>query len=147
MIDNNTFGNLTAEFHTLGCKLNFAETSTIGKLLMEKGVRAARADEKPDICIINSCTVTESANKKCRQEIRKIAKENPEAVIVVTGCYAQLKSDEVAAIEGVDLVLGNDQKGEIADFIERWYAEDYSAERYEIVYSFLLSRRQNKIFP
>ena len=123
MIDNNTFGNLTAEFHTLGCKLNFAETSTIGKLLMEKGVRAARADEKPDICIINSCTVTESANKKCRQEIRKIAKENPEAVIVVTGCYAQLKSDEVAAIEGVDLVLGNDQKGEIADFIERWYAE------------------------
>ena len=123
MIDNTTFGNLTAEFHTLGCKLNFAETSTIGKLLAEKGVRQAQAGETPDICVINTCTVTELANKKCRQEIRRIASKYPDAVIVVTGCYAQLKSDEVAAIDGVDIVVGNDQKHDIADFIERWYAE------------------------
>ncbi|MDD6622644.1 MAG: tRNA (N(6)-L-threonylcarbamoyladenosine(37)-C(2))-methylthiotransferase MtaB [Bacteroidales bacterium] len=123
MIDNTIFGNLTAKFVTLGCKLNFAETSTIGKLLAEKGVRTATSDEQPDICIINTCTVTELANKKCRQEIRKIAKEHPEAVIVVTGCYAQLRSEEVAQIEGVDIVVGNDQKGEIVDFVEQWYAE------------------------
>ena len=123
MIDNTIFGNLTAKFVTLGCKLNFAETSTIGKLLAEKGVRTATADEHPDICIINTCTVTELANKKCRQEIRKIAKENPDAVIVVTGCYAQLRSEEVAKIDGVDIVVGNDQKGEIVDFVEQWYAD------------------------
>ncbi len=123
MIDNTVFGNLTAEFHTLGCKLNFAETSTIGKMLSEKGVRAAQAGEIPDICIVNTCTVTELANKKCRQEIRRLALKYPEAVIVVTGCYAQLKSDEVAAIDGVDIVVGNDQKHDIADFVERWYAQ------------------------
>ena len=123
MIDNTIFGNLTAKFVTLGCKLNFAETSTIGKLLAEKGVRTATADEHPDICIINTCTVTELANKKCRQEIRKIAKENPDAVIVVTGCYAQLRSEEVAKIDGVAIVVGNDQKGEIVDFVAQWYAD------------------------
>lgn len=123
MIDNTTFGNLTAQFHTLGCKLNFAETSTIGKMLKEKGVRAAQPGEVPDICVVNTCTVTELANKKCRQEIRRIATKYPEAVIVVTGCYAQLKSDEVAAIKGVDIVAGNDQKAEIADFVEKWFAE------------------------
>ncbi len=123
MIDNTVFGNLTAEFHTLGCKLNFAETSTIGKMLSEKGVRAAQAGEIPDICIVNTCAVTELANKKCRQEIRRLALKYPEAVIVVTGCYAQLKSDEVAAIDGVDIVVGNDQKHDIADFVERWYAQ------------------------
>lgn len=123
MIDNSIFGNLTAEYHTLGCKLNFAETSTIGKMLSEKGVRIAGKGEIPDICVINTCTVTELANKKCRQEIRRIASKYPDAVIAVTGCYAQLKSDEVAAIDGVDIVAGNDQKGEIADFIEHWLAE------------------------
>ena len=123
MIDNSIFGNLTAEYHTLGCKLNFAETSTIGKMLSEKGVRTAGKGEIPDICVINTCTVTELANKKCRQEIRRIASKYPDAVIAVTGCYAQLKSDEVAAIDGVDIVAGNDQKGEIADFIEHWLAE------------------------
>ena len=126
MIDNCTFGNLTALFHTLGCKLNFAETSTIGKLLQQKGVRSVSPGETPDICVINSCTVTELANKKCRQEIRKIVKTYPDALIVVTGCYAQLKSDEVAAIDGVNIVVGNDQKGEIADLIEKWYADKQS---------------------
>ena len=126
MIDNCTFGNLTALFHTLGCKLNFAETSTIGKLLQQKGVRSVSSGETPDICVINSCTVTELANKKCRQEIRKIVKTYPDALVVVTGCYAQLKSDEVAAIKGVDIVVGNDQKGEIAELIEKWYADKQS---------------------
>ena len=126
MIDNCTFGNLTALFHTLGCKLNFAETSTIGKLLQQKGVRSVSPGETPDICVINSCTVTELANKKCRQEIRKIVKTYPDALIVVTGCYAQLKSDEVAAIDGVNIVVVNEQKGEIADLIEKWYADKQS---------------------
>ena len=108
-------------FHTLGCKLNFAESSTIGQLLAERGVQPCGKDETPDICVINTCTVTEAANKKCRQEIRKLARRYPKAVIVVTGCYAQLNSREVADIEGVDIVAGNDQKAEIADFIENWY--------------------------
>lgn len=123
MIDNTIFGNLTAEYHTLGCKLNFAETSTIGKMLSEKGVRVASKGETPDICVINTCTVTELANKKCRQEIRRIASKYPDAVIAVTGCYAQLKGEEVAAIDGVDIVVGNDQKNDIAEFVERWFAE------------------------
>ncbi len=123
MIDNTVFGNLTAEYHTLGCKLNFAETSTIGKMLSEKGVRPVAKGETPDICVVNTCTVTELANKKCRQEIRRIASRYPDAVIVVTGCYAQLKGDEVAAIDGVDIVAGNDRKDEIAAFIERFLSE------------------------
>lgn len=121
MIDENTFGNKKVLFHTLGCKLNFAESSTIGQLLAERGVQPCSKDETPDICVINTCTVTEAANKKCRQEIRKLARRYPKAVIVVTGCYAQLNSREVADIEGVDIVAGNDQKAEIADFIENWY--------------------------
>ena len=121
MIDENTFGNKKVLFHTLGCKLNFAESSTIGQLLAERGVQPCGKDETPDICVINTCTVTEAANKKCRQEIRKLARRYPKAVIVVTGCYAQLNSREVADIEGVNIVAGNDQKAEIADFIENWY--------------------------
>lgn len=107
----------------MGCKLNFSETSTIGKMLAERGVRSARAGEVPDICVVNTCTVTELANKKCRQEIRRLASKYPEAVIVVTGCYAQLKSEEVAGIDGVDIVVGNDQKEEIVDYLDRWFAE------------------------
>lgn len=107
----------------MGCKLNFSETSTIGKMLAERGVRSARAGEVPDICVVNTCTVTELANKKCRQEIRRLATKYPEAVIVVTGCYAQLKSEEVAGIDGVDIVVGNDQKEEIVDYLDRWFAE------------------------
>lgn len=114
---------MTVEFHTLGCKLNFSETSTIGKMLAERGVRSARAGEVPDICVVNTCTVTELANKKCRQEIRRLASKYPEAVIVVTGCYAQLKSEEVAGIDGVDIVVGNDQKEEIVDYLDHWFAE------------------------
>lgn len=122
MIDDATFGNMKVAFHTLGCKLNFAETSTIGQLLAERGAQPVRRGEKPDICVVNTCTVTELANKKCRQEIRKLSKRYPDAVMVVTGCYAQLNSQEVAEMEGVDIVAGNDQKQDIADFVDRWLA-------------------------
>lgn len=113
MIDQTVFENKIAAYYTLGCKLNFAETSTIGKVLAEQGVRKARSGEKADICVVNTCSVTELADKKCRQAIRRIGKLHPGAFIVVTGCYAQLKPEEVAHIEGVDLVLGAEQKLDI----------------------------------
>lgn len=90
-----TFENKTAAYYTLGCKLNFAETSTLGKILEENGIRKVRSGEKADICVVNTCSVTELADKKCRQTIRKIARQHPGAFIVVTGCYAQLKPEEI----------------------------------------------------
>lgn len=89
MIDQTVFNNKKAAYYTLGCKLNFAETSTIGKLLAEQGVRKVRPGEKADICVVNTCSVTELADKKCRQAIRRIGKQHPGAFIVVTGCYAK----------------------------------------------------------
>ncbi|MDR2621654.1 MAG: tRNA (N(6)-L-threonylcarbamoyladenosine(37)-C(2))-methylthiotransferase MtaB [Dysgonamonadaceae bacterium] len=118
MIDKNVFDNKKAAYYTLGCKLNFAETSTIGKQLAEQGVRKALPGEKADICIINTCSVTELADKKCRQAIRKISKQHPGSYVVAVGCYAQLKPEEVSKIEGVDLVLGTGQKAEIAKFLD-----------------------------
>ena len=119
MIDSQTFGPQTAVYYTLGCKLNFAETSTIGRTLEAKGIRRARNGEKADLCIINTCSVTELADKKCRQAIRRIARQHPGAHIIVTGCYAQLKPDEIVRIPGVDMVLGAGEKGEIARYIDR----------------------------
>jgi threonylcarbamoyladenosine tRNA methylthiotransferase MtaB len=101
----------------LGCKLNFSETSTIGKTLKEVGIRTARKGEQADICVINTCSVTEVADKKCRQAIHKLTRQHPGAFVVVTGCYAQLKPDQVAAIEGVDVVLGAEQKGELLQYL------------------------------
>ena len=118
MIDKTVFENKIAAYYTLGCKLNFAETSTIGKVLAEQGVRKARAGEKADICVVNTCSVTELADKKCRQAIRRISKQHPGAFIVVTGCYAQLKPEEVSHIEGVDLVLGAEQKLDILMYLD-----------------------------
>lgn len=118
MIDNTIFENKRAAYYTLGCKLNFAETSTIGKLLAEQGIRKVRPGEKADICVINTCSVTELADKKCRQAIRRIGKQHPGAFMVVTGCYAQLKPEEVAHIEGVDLVLGAEQKLDLLHYLE-----------------------------
>lgn len=117
MIDTTVFQNKKAVYYTLGCKLNFSETSTIGKILKEAGVRTARKGEVADICIVNTCSVTEVADKKCRQAIHRLAKENPGAFIVVTGCYAQLKPGHVADIEGVDLVLGAEQKGDLIKYL------------------------------
>ena len=117
MIDTTVFQNKKAVYYTLGCKLNFSETSTIGKILKEAGVRTARKGEVADICIVNTCSVTEVADKKCHQAIHRLAKENPGAFIVVTGCYAQLKPGQVADIEGVDLVLGAEQKGDLIKYL------------------------------
>ena len=118
MIDKTVFENKIAAYYTLGCKLNFAETSTIGKVLAEQGVRKARPSEKADICVVNTCSVTELADKKCRQAIRRIGKQHPGAFIVVTGCYAQLKPEEVSHIEGVDLVLGAEQKLDLLMYLD-----------------------------
>jgi threonylcarbamoyladenosine tRNA methylthiotransferase MtaB len=118
MIDPKIFENKTIVYYTLGCKLNFAETSTIGKELSELGIRKAKTGEKADYCIINTCSVTELADKKCRQAIRKIKRQHPEAFMIVTGCYAQLKPVEISQIEGVDLVLGAERKGEIAKILQ-----------------------------
>ena len=118
MIDKTVFENKIAAYYTLGCKLNFAETSAIGKTLAEQGVRKARPGEKADICVVNTCSVTELADKKCRQAIRRINKQHPDAFIVVTGCYAQLKPEEVSHIEGVDLVLGAEQKLDLLMYLD-----------------------------
>ncbi len=118
MIDLNIFENKKAAYFTLGCKLNFAETSTIGKKLAEQGVRKVMPGEVADICIVNTCSVTELADKKCRQAIRRISNQHPGAFVVVTGCYAQLKPQDVAAIKGVDLVLGADQKMDVLKYLE-----------------------------
>ncbi|MDY4881421.1 MAG: tRNA (N(6)-L-threonylcarbamoyladenosine(37)-C(2))-methylthiotransferase MtaB [Muribaculaceae bacterium] len=120
MIDDTVFNGGTVEYHTLGCKLNFAETSTIGKILSDRGFHTTRAGEIPDIVVVNTCSVTELADKKGRQLIRRLVKKYPEALMVVTGCYAQLKGNEIAEIPGVDIVLGSEQKLEIARYIDEW---------------------------
>ena len=120
MIDTELFENKKAAYYTLGCKLNFAETSTLGKQLTDSGIRKVRPGEKADICVVNTCSVTELADKKSRQMIRKIKKENPSAFLVVTGCYAQLKPEEISRIEGVDLVLGSNQKLDILRYLKEF---------------------------
>lgn len=123
MIDKTTFDNRTALFHTFGCKLNFAETSTVARLFAEHGIRRISPGETPDFIVINSCSVTDLADKKCRQAIRSFNRRFPDAAIIVTGCYAQLKSDEVASLPGVQIVAGIDRKLELCDFINRWSAD------------------------
>ena len=117
MIDLSIFQHKKVAFYTLGCKLNFAETSSIGKSLKNIGVEKAGENEIADICIINTCSVTEVADQKGRHAINKLVRENPEAFVVVIGCYAQLKPEQVAAIKGVDLVLGAEQKGQIIEYM------------------------------
>lgn len=118
MTEVSVFEGKKAAYFTLGCKLNFAETSTIGRLLKQMGVRTVRQGECADICVVNTCSVTETADHKCRQAIHKLVKQHPGAFVVVTGCYAQLKPTQVSAIEGVDLVLGAEQKGDILRYLE-----------------------------
>ncbi len=105
-------------FTTLGCKLNFAESSALGKALIERGHTRATKGEEADICVINTCSVTDAADHKDRQIIHRIRRQNPNAILIVTGCYAQLKPDEIAHIEGVDYVLGQNEKFNLPDFIE-----------------------------
>lgn len=124
MIDNTIFNNKKVVYHTLGCKLNFAETSAIGKQLAEEGFVKARAGEEADVCIINTCSVTDTADHKCRQAISRLNRLHPNAKMIVTGCYAQLKPDEIASIDGVDLVLGANEKFDILNYLKKW--EDLS---------------------
>ena len=116
-------------FHTLGCKLNFSESSTFARQFEEGGYERVDSSAPTDVAVINSCSVTEHADKKCRNIIRKIHRRNPDAIIAVTGCYAQLKPEEIAAIEGVDIVLGNNDKGDlyrrVAELENRGKAEVY----------------------
>mgnify|MGYP000557931601 FL=1 len=123
-------------FHTLGCKLNFSESSTFARQFEQGGYVRVALDEEADICVINSCSVTEHADKKCRNLIRKLHRRNPQAIIAVTGCYAQLKPQEIAAIEGVDLVLSNNDKGElyrrVTELAGKGRAQVYSCETDEL---------------
>ena len=123
-------------FHTLGCKLNFSESSTLARLFEEGGFERVGVNDAADICVINSCSVTEHADKKCRNIIRKLHRRNPEAIIAVTGCYAQLKPQEIAEIEGVDIVLGNNDKADlykrVVELSRRGAAEVYSCHCDEI---------------
>lgn len=107
----------TVAFHTLGCKLNFSETSAMSRKMQAVGFERVEFDEVSDMYVINTCSVTEEANKKCRQMIKRCIRLNPKAYIVVSGCYAQLEAQQVADIEGVDLVLGSNEKTDILDHI------------------------------
>ncbi len=119
MIDNTLFTKGKLFFHTLGCKLNFAETSYLGRQLLEEGYVKAKRGEEADICIINTCSVTDVADGKSRQIIKRIKRLNPKAKIVVTGCYAQLKPEEVAGLKEVDLVLGAKEKFDIVGYLDK----------------------------
>lgn len=120
MIDNSTFGTLKALFHTFGCKLNFAETSTVARMFAEEGITRVGPGDTPDVIVINTCSVTELADKKCRQAIRSFHRRYPDAAILVTGCYAQLKPSEVASLPGVAVVAGNDRKNRLPEFLREF---------------------------
>jgi threonylcarbamoyladenosine tRNA methylthiotransferase MtaB len=107
--------------HTLGCKLNFAETSTIAGQFREQGYEIVGIDDRADVCVINTCSVTDRADRECRQMVRRALRHSPSAYVIVTGCYAQLRPAEIAGIPGVDLVLGTKEKFEIFQ-----HAEGYS---------------------
>jgi len=124
MIDTNIYKTKKAAYYTLGCKLNFAETSQLGKQLSAAGYQKVHAGEQADICIVNTCSVTDTADHKCRQAIKRLKRQHPNAIMVVTGCYAQLNPEEIAGIDGVNLVLGAGEKFDVLEFIERWDAEN-----------------------
>lgn len=129
MINTSVFQNKKAAYFTLGCKLNFSETSTFGKMLADLGVRIAGEGDVADICLVNTCSVTEVADHKCRQAIHRLVRNNPGAFVIVTGCYAQLESESVSKIEGVDLVLGSDEKANLIQFLsDAWTAKESAAE-------------------
>lgn len=131
MVDNTVFKDKKAVYYTLGCKLNFSETATLERILQDAGIRTARRGECADICVVNSCAVTQEAEKKCRQAIHKLVRRHPGAFVVVTGCYAQLSPEKLASELGVDVVLGIDKKADILQYIGdltkhdagEWYAQ------------------------
>lgn len=111
-------------YHTFGCKLNFAETSTIAGMLQSKGIGKCEDGETPDLILVNTCSVTAEADKKCRQTIRSYHRRYPDAAIVVTGCYAQLNAEEAASLPGVAIVAGTDRKNALPDYIDQWLADN-----------------------
>ncbi|MEN8119282.1 MAG: tRNA (N(6)-L-threonylcarbamoyladenosine(37)-C(2))-methylthiotransferase MtaB [Bacteroidota bacterium] len=115
--------NKTVAFQTLGCKLNFSESSTIARDFTQKGYSRVKFKEKADVYVINTCTVTDQADKKCRQAVKKITKQNPNAIVAVVGCYAQLKPEEISNIPGVNIVLGANEKFQLFKFIEEFEKE------------------------
>ena len=123
MIDTSSFQGKKAAYFTLGCKLNFSETSTFAKMLQQMGVVTAEKGEEADICLINTCSVTEVADHKCRQTIHRVVRQHPKAFVVVTGCYAQLEPAKIGQIEGVDLVLGANEKANLIQFLSDAWAE------------------------
>ena len=128
MIDTSAFQGKKAAYYTLGCKLNFSETSTFGKMLSELGVQTAQKGEQADICLINTCSVTDVADHKCRQAIHRMVREHPGAFVVVTGCYAQLEPERISHIDGVDLVLGSNEKANLVQFLsEEFVRRDFVA--------------------
>lgn len=121
--------NIKVAYCTLGCKLNFAETSTLRDQLMAEGAQEAQKGERADVCIVNTCSVTDVADAKCRQTIHRLTRQHPGAFVVVMGCYAQLKAGEIARFDGVDLVVGMEQKGRVVEFLkERLAAKRRLAE-------------------
>lgn len=123
MIDTSAFQGKKAAYYTLGCKLNFSETSTFGQMLQNMGVSTVKKGEKADICLINTCSVTEVADHKCRQAIHRMVRENPEAFVIVTGCYAQLESENVSKIDGVNLVLGSNEKANLIQYLSEAFID------------------------
>ena len=123
--------NKTAAYHTLGCKLNFAETSTIARQLTEAGYGKTSFDEKADVYVINTCSVTDNADKECKLHVKRAMKANPDGLVVIIGCYAQLKPEEISRIEGVDLVLGAKEKFNILSYL----ADVQKSENEGIVHS------------
>ncbi len=123
MIDTSAFQGKKAAYFTLGCKLNFSETSTFAKTLEELGVSPVERDESADICLINTCSVTEVADHKCRQAINRMVREHPGAFVIVTGCYAQLETETVSQIDGVDLVLGSNEKAQLVQYLSDAWAQ------------------------
>lgn len=123
MIDTSVFQGKKARYFTLGCKLNFAETSTFGDMLRQMGVVTAADDEVADVCLINTCSVTDVADHKCRQAIHRMVRRNPGAFVVVTGCYAQLQGESISKFDGVDLVLGSNEKAGLIEFLSRKWLE------------------------
>src|SRR5574343_1789973 len=111
-------------FHTLGCKLNYSETSTLSRMLEKDGFEKKAFEELADVYVINTCSVTENADKECRQLVRRIQRQAPEAMVVITGCYAQLKPKEIASIPGVDLVLGAAEKFNITQHLRELSKQD-----------------------
>lgn len=132
MIDTSVFQGKKAKYYTLGCKLNFSETSTFGRMLSEMGIVEASKDEHADICLINTCSVTAVADSKCRQAIKKMVGQNPGSFVVVTGCYAQLEPEKVAKIDGVSLVLGSNEKADLVQYLSDAWTNNSTGEFHSV---------------